>query len=210
MVLVAGDTEGAEDRAEAVGADALHQAGVDTMQVFVDVGGAEHLPHLAFVGQAVVAEEELLHGLMAAEAAVATFDIAHLLSGEPVTLALGKQEHALGIELRVVYRGVHIKHLTNVEAEEAAAATLISEQGMAIAGADERGDAGQRGALLGIGLAHAQRGHLHKVLQCALLSGRVAVILVEVDEEAIDQSALALALGREVEVVGIEHSQLGR
>ena len=141
-MLVADDTHGAEDGAEAVGADALHQAGVDTMQVFVDVGGAEHLPHLAFVGQTVVAEEEFLYGLMAAEAAVATFDIAHLLSGEPVTLALGKQVHALGIELGVLHRGFHIDHLADVEAEEAAAAALISEQGVAVAGADERGDAG--------------------------------------------------------------------
>ena len=118
--------------------------------------------------------------------------------------------HALGIELRVIHRGVHIDHLADVETEEAAAAALVGEQGVAVAGADERGDAGQRGALLGVGLAHAQRGHLHEVLQRALLGGRVAVILVEVDEEAIDQAVLTLALGREVEVVGIEHPQLGR
>lgn len=40
VVLVAGDAEGAEDGAEAVGTDTLHQAGVDAVQVFVDVGRA--------------------------------------------------------------------------------------------------------------------------------------------------------------------------
>ena len=67
--MVADDTHGTEDGAEAVGADSLHQAGVDAVQVLVDVGRAEHLPHLALAGQAVVAKEEFLHRLMAAEAA---------------------------------------------------------------------------------------------------------------------------------------------
>ena len=209
-MLVAGDAHGTEDAAEAVCADPIHQAGIDAVQVLVDVGRAEHLRHLALTGQTVVAEEEFLHGLVATEAAVALLDVANLIGGEPMTLALGKQVHTLGIELRMLHRGVHIDHLADVEAEEAAAAALISEQGMAVAGADERGDAGQCGALLGVGLAHAQRGHLHQVLQRALLGGRVAVILVEVDEKAIDQAAFTLALGREVEVVGVEHPQLGR
>ena len=209
-MLVADDTHGAEDGAEAVGADSLHQAGVDAVQVLVDVSGAEHLACFTFARQAVVAEEEFLHRLMAAEAAVALLDVAHLIGIEPMALALGKQVHALGIELRVLHRGVHIDHLADVETEEAAAAALVGEQGMTVAGADERGDARQRSALLGVGLAHAQRGHLHQVLQCALLGGRVAVILVEVDEKAIDQAAFTLALGREVEVVGVEHPQLGR
>ena len=70
VVLVASDAHGTEDAAEAVGANALHQAGVDAVQVLVDVGGAEHLCHFALTGQAVVAEEELLHGLMATVTAV--------------------------------------------------------------------------------------------------------------------------------------------
>ena len=205
VVLAAGDTHGTEDGAEAVGTDTLHQAGVDAVQVLVDVGGAEHLPRLALARQTVVAEEEFFDGLMAAETAVALLDVAHLICSEPMALALGKQVKALGIELAVVDGGVHIDHLADVEAEETAAAALVGEQGAAVAGADERGDAGQRGALLGVGLAHTQRGHLHQVLQRALLGGRVAIILVEVDEEAIDQATLTLALGREVEVVGVEH-----
>ena len=209
VVLVAGDAHGTEDAAEAVGANALHQAGVDAVQVLVDVGRAEHLRHLALTGQAVVAEKELLHGLVATVTAVAALDVAHLIGIEPVTLALGKQVKALGIELAVVDGGIYINHLADVEAEEAAATALVGEQSVAVAGADERGYAGQRGALLGVCLAHAERGHLHEVLQRALLAGRVAVILVEVDEEAVDELALTLALGREVEVVGVEHTQLG-
>ena len=205
LMLVTSDAEGAEDAAEAVGAHALHQASVDAVQVLVDVGGAEHLCHLALTGQAVVAEEELLHGLVATVTAVAALDVVHLIGIEPMALALGKLVKALGIELAVVDGSVHINHLADVEAEEAAATALVGEQGVAVAGADERSYAGQRGALLGVGLAHAQRGHLHEVLQRALLAGRVAVILVEIDEEAVDELALTLALGREVEVVGVEH-----
>ena len=80
VVLVAGDAEGAEDGAEAVGAHLLHQAGVDAVQVFVDVGGAEHLGLLALEGQAVVAEEEFFHGLAAAEAAVAALVGEHVVA----------------------------------------------------------------------------------------------------------------------------------
>ena len=210
VMLMARDTYGTKDTAEAVGTDLVHQAGVNAVQVLIDIGSTEHLACFALTRQAVVAEEELLDRLMSTEAAVALLDVAHLIGGELVAFALGKQVHALGIELRMVYRGVHINHLTDVEAEETAATALIGEQGVTVAGADERGDAWQCGALLGIGLAHAQRGHLHEILQRALLGGRVAVILVEIDEQAIDQSALALALGREVKVVGIEHPQLGR
>lgn len=79
-MLVAGDAHGAEDAAEAVGAHALHQAGVDAVQVLVDVGRAEHLRHLALTGQAIVAEEELLHGLVATVTAVAALDVAHLIA----------------------------------------------------------------------------------------------------------------------------------
>ena len=102
VVLVADDTHGTEDTAETIGADPLHQAGVDAVQVLVDVGRAEHLCHLALTGQAVVAEEELLHGLVATVTAVAALDVAHLIGIEPVALALGKQVKALGIELAVV------------------------------------------------------------------------------------------------------------
>ena len=155
VVLVAGDAHGTENAAKAVGADLVHQTGVDAMQVLIDFISTEHLGNLALARLAVVAEEELFHGLMATEAAVALLDVTHLIGGEPVAFALGKQVHALGIELRMIYRGVHIDHFTNIEAEEAAATTLVGEQGVTVAGADERGDAGQRGALLGIGLAHA-------------------------------------------------------
>ena len=127
-----------------------------------------------------------------------------------MALALGKQVKALGIELAVVDGGIYINHLADVEAEEAAATALVGEQGVAVAGADERGYARQRGGIAGVCLAHAQRGHLHQVLQRALLACRVAVILIEVDEQAVRQAALTLALGREVEVVRVEHPQLGR
>ena len=58
MTLVAGDTHGAENGTEAVGADLIHQSGVDAMQVFVDVGSTEHLRHFTLARQAIVAEEE--------------------------------------------------------------------------------------------------------------------------------------------------------
>ena len=58
VTLVAGDAHGAEDTPEAVGADLIHQAGVDVAQVFVDVGSTEHLRHFTLARQAIVAEEE--------------------------------------------------------------------------------------------------------------------------------------------------------
>ena len=47
VTLVAGDAHGAEDAPETVGADLIHQSGVDVVQVFVDVGSTEHLRHFA-------------------------------------------------------------------------------------------------------------------------------------------------------------------
>ena len=58
MTLVAGDAHGAENGTETVGADLIHQAGVDVVQVFVDVGSTEHLRHFTLARQAIVAEEE--------------------------------------------------------------------------------------------------------------------------------------------------------
>ena len=208
-MLVTGDSHGTEHDTEALGTDVAHQTWGDAIEVLIDGCGTNHLGLLVLARQAVMPEEELLDRLMATETAVALLDVAHLIGSEPMAFALGKQVHALGIELRMVHRGVHINHLMDIEAEEAAAAALVGEQGVAVAGADERGDAGEGSALLGIGLAHAQRGHLHEVLQRTLLGGRVAVIFVEVDEQAIDQAALTLALGREVEVISIEHPQFG-
>ena len=207
-MLVTGDSHGTEHDTEALGTDVAHQAWGDAVEVLIDGCSTNHLGLLAFARQAVVAEEEFLHRLMSTETVVALLDIAHLIGGEPVAFAPGKQVHALGIELRMIHRGVHINHLADIKAEEAAASALVGEQGVTIAGADERGDAWQCGALLGIRLAHTERGHLHEVLQRALLGSRVAVILIEVDEQAIDQTALTLTLGREVKVIGIEHPQL--
>ena len=89
MTLVAGDAHGAEDGTEAVGADLIHQAGVDVVQVFVDVGSTEHLRHFTLARQTVVAEEELLYRMMATVASVAFLDVAHLIGSEPVSLAMG-------------------------------------------------------------------------------------------------------------------------
>ena len=102
VTLVAGDAHGAEDAPEAIGADLIHQAGVDAVQVLVDIGGTEHLWHFALTRYAVVTKEELLYRLVTTEAAVALLDVAHLVGSEPVSLAMGKQVHALGIELWVV------------------------------------------------------------------------------------------------------------
>ena len=74
-----------------------------------------------------MAEEEFFYGLVATEATVAPLDVSHFIGSEPMSLALGKQMHALGIELWMVDGGIYINHLTNVQTEEASAATLISE-----------------------------------------------------------------------------------
>ena len=42
MVLASHSTEAAEYFAEGLGADALHQSGIATGEVLIDVGGAEH------------------------------------------------------------------------------------------------------------------------------------------------------------------------
>lgn len=137
------------------GAGALHQAGIVTAEVLVDLGGAEQCGCFALAGQAVVSEEEFLHGAVAAVVAVAALDVLHLFGREPVALALGEQCHALGIELRMVDGSVHINHLADVYAEETAAARRVGEQGGGVAGADERGDARKRDGVVAVGLAHA-------------------------------------------------------
>ena len=147
-------TEPAEYLAESLGTDALHQAGIAAGEVLVDLGGAEQCGCFALAGQAVVTEEEFLHGAVAAVVAVAALDVLHLFGGEPVSLALGERCHALGIELGIVDGGVHIDHLADVYAEETAAARRVGEQGGGVAGADERGDARKRDGVVAVGLAH--------------------------------------------------------
>ena len=154
MVFAAYGTEPAEHLAEGLGTDTLHQAGIAAGEVLVDVGSAEQGGGFALTGQTVMAEEEFLHGAVATVVAVAALDVLHLFGGEPVALALGEQCHALGIELRVVDGGIHIDHLADVDAEEAAAARGVGEQGSGVAGADERGDARQRDGVVTVGLAH--------------------------------------------------------
>ena len=155
VMLTTHCTEAAEHLAEGLGTDALHQAGIAVGKVLVDVGGAEQGGGFALTGQAVVAEEEFLYGAVATVVAVATLDVFHLFGGEPVALAFGEQCHALGIELRMVDGGIHIDHLADVDAEEAAAARGVGEQGGGVAGADERGDAWKRYGVVAVYLAHA-------------------------------------------------------
>ena len=137
MVFAPHGTEAAEYLAEGLGADALHQSGIATGEVLIDMGGAEQGGGFALMGQTVMAEEEFLHGTVATVVAVAALNVLHLFGGKPVALAVVEQLHALGIELRVVDGGVHIDHLVDVDAEEAAAARRVGEQGCGIAGADE-------------------------------------------------------------------------
>ena len=155
MMLTPYGTEATEYLAEGLGTGALHQAGIVTAEVLVDLGGAEQGGCFALAGQAVVTEEEFLYGAVAAIVAVAVLDVLHLFGGEPVSLALGERCHALGIELGIVDGGVHIDHLADVYAEETAAARRVGEQGGGVAGADERGYARKRDGVVAVCLAHA-------------------------------------------------------
>ena len=74
-------TEATEYLAEGLGADVLHQAGIAVGKVLIDVGGAEQCGCFALAGQAVVTEEEFLHGAVAAVVAVAALDVLHLFGG---------------------------------------------------------------------------------------------------------------------------------
>ena len=65
MVLASHSTEAAEYFAEGLGADALHQSGIATGEVLVDMGSTEQLRYFALSGQAVVTEEEFLYGTVA-------------------------------------------------------------------------------------------------------------------------------------------------
>ena len=154
VMFAAHGTEPAEYLSEGLGTDTLHQAGIAAGEVLVDVGGAEQGGGFALTGQAVMAEEEFLHGAVATVVAVAALDVFHLFGGEPVALALGELLHALGVELGVVDGGIHIDHLADVDAEEAAAACGVGEQGSGVAGADEGGDARKRHRVVAVGLAH--------------------------------------------------------
>ena len=154
-MLAAHGTEAAEHLAEGLGTDVLHQAGIAAGEVLIDVGGAEQGGGFTFARKAVVAEEEFLYGAVATVVAVAALDVFHLFGGEPVALALGELLHALGIELGVVDGGIHIDHLADVYAEEAAATRGVSEQGSGVAGADEGGDARKCYGVVAVGLAHA-------------------------------------------------------
>ena len=153
VVLASHSTESAEHLTEGLGADALHQSGIAAGEVLVDVGGAEQGGGFALMGQTVMAEEEFLYGAVATVVPVATLDVFHLFGGKPVALTLGELLHALGIELAVVDGGVHIDHLADVYAEEAAATRGVGEQGGGVAGADEGGDARKRDGVVAVGLA---------------------------------------------------------
>lgn len=62
VVFATHGTEAAEYLAEGLGTDTLHQTGIAAGEVLVDVGSAEQGGGFALTGQAVVAEEEFLHG----------------------------------------------------------------------------------------------------------------------------------------------------
>lgn len=124
MVFTPYGTKAAEYLAEGLCTDALHQAGIATGEVLIDVGGAEQGRGLSLAGQAVMAEEEFLHGAVTAVVAVAALDVFHLFGGKPVALALGEQLHALGIELGIVDGGVHINHLVDVDAANSACSAI--------------------------------------------------------------------------------------
>ena len=50
VMLMARDTYGTKDTAEAVGTDLVHQAGVNAVHVFVDFISTKHLGYLTLVG----------------------------------------------------------------------------------------------------------------------------------------------------------------
>ena len=101
-----------------------------------------------------MAEEKFLHGAVATVVAVTALDVAHLCIVEPMALALAEQLHTLGIELGILDGGVYIDATADVYAEEAAAARRVGEQGGGVAGADERGYAGQGSGVPTVGLVH--------------------------------------------------------
>ena len=93
--------------------------------------------------------------------------------------------------------------MLHLHAEETTASRRVVQQVLAVARADEGGDAGQRGIVLLIRLADGKRRKLHQVLQLRHRTGSQAVELIQVDKSHHAQLSLEAPVGREVHLVGV-------
>ena len=209
--MVVGHAEPAEELAHAQGVDALERTRSLALEEVEDVGGRE--PFDA-VGRGVGGEGEVFHkgffqGRLAVEEGVVGFDGSFFVLGEGVGLTLAHFGQKLGVELGMVGpdgADVAVHHL----AIEAAGAGGVGEEGIEVARADEGGHAGADEAAATVGAAHDGLGELHEVFQCAHLALAVAVELVHVDECQGGKASLGVAVGGEVELVGVVAAEFGR
>ena len=118
----------AEQRTEVPLAYPTHEARVALTQIFIYIGSRHQLRCLPLARLAEVLAAMLLHGWYVAVGTVAQLDVHDLLGGEVMALATVQQVHTLRIELFVLDGRVHIDHLRQLHAEEAAAARGVGEQ----------------------------------------------------------------------------------
>ncbi len=93
--------------------------------------------------------------------------------------------------------------LEYIKTNEAPAPGGIGQQVEAVAGADERGDAGQLPEVLLIGLADVEHRHLHQVFQQRHLAFGILVELVHVEHPHFRQHPFGLSLRGQLQVVGV-------
>ena len=93
--------------------------------------------------------------------------------------------------------------MLHLHAEETTASRRVVQQVLAVARADEGGDAGQRGIVLLIRLADGKRRKLHQVLQLRHRTRSQTVELIQVDKPHHTQLPFEASVARKVHLVGV-------
>lgn len=110
------------------------------------------------------------------------FQLACFFFVKPAALTAFDGRQCLGIELGMIYRGSHINGMGQLHADEATAATLVTQQVTAVARGYERGHTLLLLHLCVVGTLHRHRGQLHHILEGGHAAVAEAVDLVHIDE----------------------------
>lgn len=191
-----------QHRAELHGIAATHQGGMRFLQLVKDVGGSQVDALLRRKRGTEQAANRLLGKADTIESLVVPLQFLLLRLGEPAAPPGNEFRFQLGENPVVLYAGA-VDVVLHLDAEETPAPRGIGQQVEAVAGADERGDAGQLPEVLLIGLADVEHRHLHQVFQQRHLAFGILVELVHVEHPHFRQHPFGLSLRGQLQVVGV-------
>ena len=122
----------------------LQRGGILALHRGIDFGGGHQAGTLfARLGEAETGADQFFGGRDAVERAVGLLDFGFLFLAEPAAFAVLQFVQQLGVELFIIHRRGAVDGAFHLHTDEAAAARKVGQQVAAVAGSDERGDAGQ-------------------------------------------------------------------